>query len=156
MRGVLIYILLVLQVTLPAQSVHFNFENYQIKKIGSSESITFKSSYFDEYLYAYQQLNLKMKLRKDFSILSVQSEPCTSAEEKILKNWNWKPSPKIKITNGSSNGDFYSSIKVYPYFLNDGIKHKIKEIELNVENSQNESITIFKSKNDVVEEKNDI
>lgn len=151
MRGVFIYILLVLQVTLPAQSVHFNFENYQITKIGSSESITFKSSYFDEYLYGYQQLNLKMKLSKDFSILSIQSEPCTSEEEKILKNWDWKPSPKIKITNGSSNGNFYSCVKVYPYFLDHGIKHKIKKIELNVQNSQNESIASFRSNNDFTE-----
>ena len=81
MRGVFIYILLVLQVTLPAQSVHFNFENYQITKIGSSESITFKSSYFDEYLYGYQQLNLKMKLdstvaRDSFILVSAMILSC--------------------------------------------------------------------------------
>ena len=145
MRGVLIYILMVVQVTLSAQSVHFSFKNYQITKIGLSESITFENSFFDENFFGYQQLNFKLKLSKEFSILSIQSEPCTSEEEKILTNWNWKPSPQIRITNGSSNGDFYSSIKVFPYFLKNGAKHKIKEIELNIQNAQNESIMDFRS-----------
>ncbi len=151
MRGVLIYILMVVQVTLSAQTVHFSFKNYQITKIGLSKYITFENSFFDENFFGYQQLNFKLKLSKEFSILSIQSEPCTSEEEKILTNWNWKPSPQIRITNGSSNGDFYSSIKVFPYFLRNGTRHKITEIELNVQNAQNENIMDFRSKDEVTE-----
>ena len=62
MRGVLIYILMAIQVTLSAQSVHFSFENYQITKIGFSKSITFKSSFFDENFFGYQQHNFNIKL----------------------------------------------------------------------------------------------
>ena len=151
MRGVLIYTLIALQVTLSAQSVHFSFENYQIIKIGQSKSVSFKNSFFNENLVGYQQLNFKMKLSKEFSILFIHSKPCSSEEEKILKNWNWRPSPRIKITNGRSNGNSYSNLRVYPYFLKNGVKHKIIEIELNLQNTQNEIITSFKSKNEVTE-----
>ena len=151
MRGVFIYILMAIQVTLSGQSVQFNFKNYQISNIGSFKTVSFQNSYFDEYFNAYHQLNLKMKLSNDFSIISIDSEPCSNEEKIILENWTWKSSPTVKIQTGISNNNFYSTVKVYPYFLRNGAKHKIKEIELNVQNSKIETITNFKSRDEITE-----
>ncbi|MBK22185.1 MAG: hypothetical protein CMP63_07760 [Flavobacteriales bacterium] len=151
MRGVFIYILMAIQVTLSGQSVQFNFKNYQISNIGSFKTVSFQNSYFDEYFHAYHQLNLKMKLSNDFSIISIDSEPCSNEEKIILENWTWKSSPTVKIQTGISNNNFYSTVKVYPYFLRNGAKHKIKEIELNVQNSKIETITNFKSRDEITE-----
>ena len=140
-----------IQVTLSGQSVQFNFKNYQISNIGSFKTVSFQNSYFDEYFHAYHQLNLKMKLSNDFSIISIDSEPCSNEEKIILENWTWKSSPTVKIQTGISNNNFYSTVKVYPYFLRNGAKHKIKEIELNVQNSKIETITNFKSRDEITE-----
>ena len=85
MRGVFIYILLAVQVTLCGQSADFNFKNYNVSKVGSHEVLSFEDNFIDELFHAYAQLNFKCKLSKNHVILSIDSEPCTSSEEKHLK-----------------------------------------------------------------------
>ena len=151
MRGVFIYILLAVQVTLCGQSADFNFKNYNVSKVGSHEVLSFEDNFIDELFHAYAQLNFKCKLSKNHAILSIDSEPCTSSEEKALKNWVWSQEPRIEIKRGISNDDFYSSVIVYPYFLKNGLKHKIKKIKLNLEKSQNEIVSNFRSNEEITE-----
>ena len=151
MRGVLIYILLVIQVTLSAQSAHFKFENFQISKIGLNETVIFNNNYFDDSLYTYQQINIQRKLSKEINITTIKSTPCTTEEIKTLKKWVWKDNPTIKIQSGIANSIYYSTVKVYPFFLKNNIPHKIEEIKLELSSSQNKKKLNFRSYNDITQ-----
>lgn len=149
MRSVFIYIIIALQVTSFGQSVHFKFEDFEILKIESIETIIFKNNYFDDSLYSYQQLNYKFKLSGEYSIDKITTIPCTEEEIKILRNWSWTNNPKISIQNGISNDTYYSQVKVYPFHLKNSVPHKITAVSLSLSRAQNKKELKFRSNQNI-------
>jgi hypothetical protein len=106
-----------MQVTSLGQSANFKFENYQVFKFGLNKTIKFKNNYFDDSLYSFQQINYQLKLNKEYSISKIVSIPCTDNEIRTLEGWSWTNNPKITVQNGISNNTYYSTVKVYPFYL---------------------------------------
>ena len=149
MRGVLIYILTVLQVTLIGQSAYLKFENFDILNIKYTQAIKFNNNYFDDSLFAYHQVNYNLKLSSEYLINKISSIPCSETEIKTLEDWVWTDKPKVIIQNGVSNNTYYSKVKVYPFFLKDNIPHKIQEIQLDLKESQNKNELNFRSSKNI-------
>ena len=134
-----------MQVTSQGQSANFKFEDFQILKIESNKTVTFKNNYFDDSLYSYQQINYQLKLNQEYSISEITSIPCKDEEIKTLDDWGWTDDPKITVQHGISNNTYYSNVKVYPFYLKNNTPHKITEISLNLTTARNKNELNFRS-----------
>ena len=132
MRRLLLYTLLALQTSIYSKSITINFEDYSLGQIDQNNIVIFTNNFFDDSFISFSKTKFNKHISPNYSILSINYLPCSAVEKEALKDWNWTENIKITVLNGIANNVKQSDLIVYPFFLKNGIKHKLTKITLDL------------------------
>lgn len=129
MRRLLLYILILSQVTLLGQTYELEFKNYEILKSEELNLIGFENAVYSDNLHPFliKSLNGNFSSAKHSSFTYTN---CSKEELDIIQNDQIPDSPEIILTIGKSSGQWQSTIKINPFVRLSGEVVKIKTIKI--------------------------
>ncbi len=150
MRNLILYTLILFQVSISGQVINVEFENFKIIRLDSKTSfLSFSNSNIDQDLIAFSNIQLQGRFNKNYNIINIESTALTEQEKALLQNFELSYEPKIDILNGKSRNQHISNIKIYPYYLKEGKHHKVLKIEIELSKLNIPETLKFKSTNDL-------
>jgi hypothetical protein len=135
------YILFLINLPLFGQIVHFDFLNYSSSKISKIEStFIFDGCNLNDSLIPFAS-TLQNGNFDSYIITNIKYEDFHSE----IPNWSWPKKPLVELEKGVEKGKSKTSIKVYPFIKENGIKKMLSHIDLKLIEGKVQSNTNFKA-----------